>query len=498
MRLNDLIEETEIEMASHAGTQDRAAMLATEVTGLSADSRRIEPGQLFAALPGAQHDGRDFIDAAVERGAIAVLAPPGTGLRDHGRPVALITDENPRRRLAQLAARFYQRQPRHIAAVTGTNGKTSVAEFTRQIWRAQGLESASLGTLGLIPTRPGAPASLTTPDPVELQHCLAALALDGVNHLAIEASSHGLDQYRLDGVEIEAAAFTNLSRDHLDYHGGMEAYLAAKQRLFAELLPSGGTAVLNADVEPFAALARTASARGLEIIDYGTKAKAVKLLSRAPDADGQAIEIEAFGRRHQLRLPLAGAFQAHNALCALGLTIATGADADGAIAALTGLDVVPGRLELVGLTPRGGAIYVDYAHTPDALATLLTALRPHTAGRLSVVFGAGGDRDRGKRPLMGEACRRAADRVVVTDDNPRGEDPASIRRAILAAVPEAQEIGDRRAAIRFAAAELGQGDVLAVAGKGHESGQTVGDEVLPFDDRDVAREIIAELKEARS
>lgn len=497
MRLIDLFEETEITMASPQATRNMAARQAMEVTGLSADSRRIEPGHLFAALPGSRHDGRDFIDSAVERGAIAVLAPPGTSLRDHGRPVALITDENPRRRLALLAARFYRRQPRRIAAVTGTNGKTSVAEFTRQIWQAQGLAAASLGTLGLIPPSPSAPASLTTPDPVELQHCLAALAMNDVDHLALEASSHGLDQYRLDGVEVGAAAFTNLSRDHLDYHGGMGSYFAAKQRLFAELLPAGGTAVLNADAEEYPLLAEIAAARGHEVVDYGSEAKALRLLARAPQEDGQSIEIEVFGKRHAFHLPLAGAFQAHNVLCALGLATATGAETEAAVEALAGLDGVPGRLELVGRTPRGGAVYVDYAHTPGALETLLTALRPHTKGRLSVVFGAGGDRDRGKRPMMGEVTRRAADRIVVTDDNPRGEEPASIRRAILAAVPEAQEIGDRAAAIRFAVGELGPGDVLAVAGKGHESGQTVGDQVLPFDDREVARAAIAELLERR-
>ena len=484
-------------MAAPQGRQDWAAIKAMTVTGLSADSRRIEPGHLFAALPGSRHDGRDFIDAAVAQGAIAVLAPPGTDLRDHGRPVALIADDNPRRRLAQLAARFYRRQPRHIAAVTGTNGKTSVAEFTRQLWQDQGLKAASLGTLGLTPAFPSAPASLTTPDPVELHHCLAALAMSDVEHLAMEASSHGLDQYRLDGVALSAAAFTNLSRDHLDYHGGMAAYFAAKRRLFAELLPEGGTAVLNADAAEHEALTALAAERGLRVIDYGAAAKALRLIARAPQEDGQSLEIEAFGRRHAPQLPLAGAFQAHNALCALGLAAATGADPEAAVETLGRLAGVPGRLELVGRTPRGGAVYVDYAHTPDALETLLVALRPHTSGRLSVVFGAGGDRDRGKRPLMGEACRRSADRVVVTDDNPRGEDPAAIRRAILAAVPEAQEIGDRAAAIRFAVAELGPGDVLAVAGKGHETGQTVGGTVLPFDDREVARAAIAALAERR-
>ena len=470
-----------------------AAKQAMEVTGLSADSRSIEPGFLFAALPGSLHDGRDFIDDALGKGAIAVLAPPETALRDHGRPVALITDDNPRRRLAQLAARFHPSQPKTIAAVTGTNGKTSVADFTRQIWSALGHRAASLGTLGLVPQRAGAPSSLTTPDPVELHACLARLVRDKIDHLVLEASSHGLDQYRLDGVKVGVAAFTNLSRDHLDYHGGMSAYFAAKRRLFADLLPEGGKIVLNADVPQFEDLAELAAARKLQLIGYGQSGKELRLLGREALQDGQRLHLEVFGRRHSLMLPLAGAFQAHNALCALGMVIASGAEPEPATAVLESLQGVPGRLELVGQTPRGGTVYVDYSHKPGALETVLSALRPHTEARLSVVFGAGGDRDRGKRPMMGEIAERLADRVIVTDDNPRSEDPAQIRQEILAAAPNAQEIGDRAAAIEQAVGELAEGDLLVIAGKGHETYQIVGDRTLDFDDRAVARAAIATM-----
>ena len=412
------------------------ALADIEIRGLSADSRKVGPGFLFAALPGSREDGRSYIDHAVDNGAVAVLAPTGTTLKDHEPPVRLVTDDNPRRRLALMAARFYGRQPEVVAAVTGTNGKTSVVSFTRQIWRHQGREAASLGTLGLCPARPGAPRSLTTPDPIELHRCLASLAEDGVEHLVMEASSHGLDQYRLDGIKITAAAFTNLSRDHLDYHGDMASYLAAKMRLFEELLAPGGTAVLNADSSVFEELV---------------------------------------------------------GLCALGLAIATGLTPEAAIEALPRLKGVPGRMERVARTPAGGQVFVDYAHTPGALETVLRAIAPHTEARLWVVFGCGGDRDRGKRPIMGEIACRLANRVIVTDDNPRGEDPAAIRREILAAAPQAEEFSDRGEANASAMAALGPGDVLVIAGKGHESGQIVGDRVLPFNDRDVARAAVTRL-----
>ncbi len=465
------------------------ALQDTEIRGLSADSRAVAAGYLFAALPGSRADGRAFIDQAVANGAVAVLAPEGTSLKGYDSPVALITDANPRRRLAVMAARFYDRQPKTVATVTGTNGKTSVASFTRQIWQHLGHRAASLGTLGLEPPHPDAPASLTTPDPVELHRCLAALAGDGFEHLVMEASSHGLDQYRLDGVRVTAAAFTNLSRDHLDYHGDMDAYWAAKLRLFSDLLAADGTAVLNADLPVFGELRALCTKRGVRILTYGTAESDLRLMTQEPTTEGQRLRLDILGRAAKVNLPLAGTFQAHNALAALGLAIATGTEPDAALAAIAHLEGVSGRIEPVAGTPAGGQVFVDYAHTPDALETVLGALRPHTKGELFVVFGCGGDRDRGKRPMMGDIARRLADRVIVTDDNPRTEDPAAIRREILAAIPNAKEFSDRGEAIASAMAALGPGDVLVIAGKGHESGQIVGDRVLPFNDRDVARAV---------
>ncbi len=480
MRLSELLENEE---------KGKVAIAAEdfEVTGLTADSRRVAEGYLFAAIPGTQQDGRAFIAEAVAKGAVAILAPTGTRMGAYGRPVLLICDEEPRRRLARMAAAFYKRQPSHIAAVTGTNGKTSVATFTRQIWTALGHKAASLGTLGLEPARANAPAALTTPDPVDLMRCLAELASDGIDRLAMEASSHGLDQFRLDGVRVTSAAFTNLSRDHLDYHGDMERYLAAKQRLFAQLLPSTGNAILNADIPEFAALEAGCRARHQRIISYGKAGADLKLLSLMPGPGRLDIEIEVFGKHHAVALPLAGTFQAWNALAALGLVLAEGTDIEPAVEALFGLSGVPGRVDLVGETETGAHVYVDYAHTPDALETVLHALRPHTRGKLAVLFGCGGDRDPGKRPMMGGIASRLADTVFITDDNPRSEDPADIRQQILTAVPEAFEFDDRGEAIASAIASLGPGDTLVIAGKGHETGQTVGDRVIPFDDRVVAR-----------
>ncbi len=476
---------------------DPTALQETEIRGLAADSRKVAPGFLFAALPGSRADGRAFIDQAVAQGAVAVLAPTGTALRSYDRPVQLITDGNPRRRLALMAARFYGRQPSVVAAVTGTNGKTSVASFTRQIWQRLGRTAASLGTLGLSPPHADAPQSLTTPDPIELHRCLAGLADDGIECLVMEASSHGLDQYRLDGVRVSAAAFTNLTRDHLDYHGGMAAYGQAKLRLFGELLAADGTAVINADL-PFGEEVRAVCRRrGIRIIGYGIAESDLRLIGQEPTEHGQRLLLDVFGLASAVDLPLAGTFQAANVLAALGLAVATGAEPRQALAALALLEGVSGRLELVGRTRRGGLVYVDYAHTPDALQTVLSALRPHARNHLWVAFGCGGDRDRGKRPLMGEIAARLADRVIVTDDNPRSEDAAAIRRAILAAAPNAQEIADRGEAIATAVATLGPGDVLVIAGKGHESGQIVGDRILPFVDRDVARAAIAGEKPAK-
>jgi UDP-N-acetylmuramoyl-L-alanyl-D-glutamate--2,6-diaminopimelate ligase len=464
-----------------------------EICGLSADSRTIRPGFLFAALPGTRLDGRRFAVEAVARGAAAILTDDAAALNlpaEAAERVAILTADNPHRQFALLAARFYGRQPRIIAAVTGTNGKTSIVHFTREIWTRLGCAAASLGTLGLVREAGRRPGSLTTPDPVALHADLAALAADGIEHVAIEASSHGLAQFRLDGLDLAAAAFTNLSRDHLDYHGDMERYRTAKERLFTALLAPGKQAVLNTDSPEFARLSGLCRARGQRVLAYGAGAAAeLRLLAATPEEDGQALTIEVFGERHDLRLPLVGRFQASNVLCALGLAIATGMPAAAASEALAGLSGVPGRMQRVARLTGGGTIVVDYAHTSDALATALAALRPHVRGKLVVLFGAGGDRDPGKRPLMGEAATRGADRVIVTDDNPRSEPPAAIRRAIMAAAPGAVEIGDRRQAIAAAIAELGPGDLLLLAGKGHETGQIVGNDELPFDDAVVAREV---------
>ena len=465
-----------------------------EIAGLTADSRQVRPGFLFAALRGAARDGRAFAAEAIARGAVAILTDDAAALNldpDGGRRVAIVVDANPPRRLAHLAARFYHRQPRIVAAVTGTNGKTSVAHFAREIWQALGHPAASLGTLGLVSPTGRRPGALTTPDPVGLHRDLAELAAQGIEHVALEASSHGLAQFRLDGVKMAAAAFTNLTRDHLDYHGDMASYRSAKERLFTDLLMAEGPAVLNADSPEFPHLVRLCREHGHRVIAYGEAAGAdFRIRHRAPRAAGLRLAVEICGRRHDIELPLFGAFQAMNVLAALGLVIASGDAPEAGLATLPRLSGVPGRVQFVGESACGAAVFVDYAHTPDALATVLVALRPHTQRRLVVVFGAGGDRDRGKRPLMGRAAAALADRVYVTDDNPRGEDPSAIRRAILAAAPGAVEIGDRRAAIAAAATELRRGDVLVIAGKGHETGQIVGTELLPFDDVVVARETL--------
>ena len=461
-----------------------------EIRGLTSDSRDVKPGFLFAALSGAHESGRRYLADALARGAAAILT--GEAPLDEPVAVPVIADRNPRRRLARMAARFYAPQPSTIAAVTGTNGKTSVAVFTRQIWAAQGLKAASIGTIGLVAPTMTRPGALTTPDPVKLHEILHDLLSGGVEHVALEASSHGLDQFRLDGVTLAAAAFTNLTRDHLDYHGDMAHYFAAKQRLFAELLPASGSAVINVDDKSGRTLAGVAKARGQRVFTYGTAPDAeLRLIAATPTARGLAVEFAIAGTpQRRLELPLLGTFQAMNALAAVGLAVATGTPPDAALDVLPRLEGVPGRMELAATHPAGAPLIVDYAHTPDALASVLSALRPHAGGRLAIVFGAGGDRDRGKRPLMGRVATELADLVYVTDDNPRNEQPAEIRRAILAAAPRAIEIGDRRAAILAAIAELRRGDVLVIAGKGHETGQIVGSEILPFDDVVVAREAL--------
>jgi UDP-N-acetylmuramoyl-L-alanyl-D-glutamate--2,6-diaminopimelate ligase len=464
-----------------------------EIAGLSADSRTIRPGFLFAALPGTRQDGRAFAADAVAHGAVAILTDDAEALTltpASRERVAILVDPNPHRRLARLAARFHGRQPRTIAAVTGTNGKTSVVHFTREIWTTLGFAAASLGTLGLVTAKGRRPGNLTTPDPIALHDDLATLAERGIDRVAIEASSHGLDQCRLDGLTVASAAFTNLTRDHLDYHGDMMHYRTAKDRLFTALLMPGGTAVLNTDSGEFAHLAALCRVTGHPVVAYGGHPTAdLCLLDCKPQGSAQLLLLNLFGQRRELALPLAGAFQAMNALAALGLVVATGIPAAAAAEALIHLTSVPGRLEFVAALEEGGAIVVDYAHTPDALATVLTTLRPHAQGRLIALFGCGGDRDTGKRPLMGQVASRLADRVYVTDDNPRNEQPAQIRREILAAARNAIEIGDRREAIAAAIADLGPGDLLCIAGKGHETGQIIGGETYPFDDAAIAREI---------
>jgi UDP-N-acetylmuramoyl-L-alanyl-D-glutamate--2,6-diaminopimelate ligase len=486
LTLNDLI--------GGAETLARLTALQSDivVTGLTADSRKVRPGFLFAALPGAKADGRAFIDAAVAQGASAILLPEGSAVSVPAK-VALLPSANPRRSLALLAARHAGAQPKVIAAVTGTAGKTSTTVFLRQLWSLLGHRAGSLGTIGLVAPGLDRGESLTTPDPIELHQILAELAAHDVDHLAMEASSHGLDQFRLDGVQLSAAAFTNLSRDHLDYHGSMEAYLAAKLRLFDALLPAGGGAVINADMDVAGAVVAVARARHQQVITFGRTGREIRLLRQTPTASGQLLELEVLGRRHELVFPVVGLFQAQNLLAALGLAIGSGADPETATAMIGGISGVHGRIEHVANTPAGGAVYVDYAHKPAGLEAVLEALRPHASGKLVVLFGCGGDRDRGKRPQMGEIAARLADRVIVTDDNPRTEGAAAIRREVLAGAPDAEEIGDRAAAIRLAMRDLAVGDLLVIAGKGHETYQIIGETKYPFDDSEVARKVAADL-----
>ncbi|MGH6678244.1 MAG: UDP-N-acetylmuramoyl-L-alanyl-D-glutamate--2,6-diaminopimelate ligase, partial [Bradyrhizobium sp.] len=449
------------------------------VGGLASDSRIVKPGDIFFALAGQKTDGARFIDSAIAAGAVAIVgerAPPA------GHPVPFVTTPNARRALSLAAAKVFPRQPATIVAVTGTSGKTSVAAFARQIWQRLGHASASIGTIGLASPKRAIYGSLTTPDPIALHRQLDEIAREGVTHLALEASSHGLDQYRLDGVRLSAGGFTNLSRDHLDYHPDVAHYLAAKLRLFGEVVPPGGVAVISADHDCSETVLDAARARGLRIISTGRSGdgagEGIRLADVAIEGFAQRLGVEHRGRSFSIRLPLVGAFQIENALVAAGLAIGTGSDAAGVFASLEQIEGARGRLERVG-ERNGAPIFVDYAHKPDALAKALQALRPYAKRKLVVVFGAGGDRDAGKRPLMGAIAAENADAVIVTDDNPRSEQPAAIRAAILAAVPGAIEIGDRATAIRAGIEALQTGDVLLIAGKGHETGQIVGDKVLP-------------------
>jgi UDP-N-acetylmuramoyl-L-alanyl-D-glutamate--2,6-diaminopimelate ligase len=471
VKLRDLLPEAAID----------ARQAAIDIAGLAADSRKVKSGFLFVAIAGAKADGAHFAKQAAAAGAAAVVAEQ----RPEGLPpsVAYIQVDNPRRALALAAAKFYSRQPQTIAAVTGTSGKTSVAAFTRQIWATLGFQSASIGTVGVVTPKGEQYGSLTTPDPVDLHRTLDRLAGEGVSHLALEASSHGLDQHRLDGVRIAAGGFTNLSRDHLDYHPTIEAYLAAKLRLFEDLIANGGTAVVGIDDCYAGQVVDAARDHRLKVMTVGEQGEDIKLLGGVIDGFAQVIVIVHGGRTYKVKLPLVGAFQVQNAALAAGLAIATGADPARTFAALEHLSGAKGRLELVG-NRNGAPIFIDYAHKPDALKKALASLRPYAKGKLTVVFGAGGDRDSGKRPIMGRVAVEGADKIIVTDDNPRSENPATIRAAILADAPGATEIGDRSEAIRKAIADLKGGDVLLIAGKGHETGQIIGDRVLPFSDHD--------------
>ena len=461
-----------------------------EVTGISSDSREVKPGFVFFALAGSKADGGVYAADAAGRGAAAIVAGKGSNLRGAAAPVLAVDD--PRQALALSAARFFGGQPATMVAVTGTSGKTSVAAFTRQIWEQAGYAAASIGTTGVVAPGRNEYGSLTTPDPVALHRLLRELADAGVTHASMEASSHGLDQRRLDGVKLAAGAFTNLGRDHMDYHPTVEDYHRAKLRLFDTLLPKGAPAVIFADDPWSAPTIAAARAAGLDVLTVGRHGDFLTLKRVEHERHRQRAEIEADGVLYEIDLPLAGDFQISNALVSAGLAIATGTPAAKALMALEKLKGAPGRLDLVGTTISGAPVYVDYAHKPDALENVLSSVRPFTTGRVVVVFGCGGDRDRGKRPIMGEIATRLADVVIVTDDNPRSEVPEEIRAAILAAAPGAVEIGDRRKAIHEAVAMLEAGDTLIVAGKGHEEGQTIGTQTLPFSDHAEVRAALTE------
>lgn len=470
MKLQDMIPETAHDI---------------EITGLCVDSRKVKPGFLFAAFPGNQLDGRDFIPQAIKAGCTVVLVPRGSEV-DVPEGVLVLEDNNPRLRFADLAASFYDAQPKTIAAVTGTNGKSSCVAFISEMWSLLGEKSASIGTLGLQAPGLNIAGGLTTPDAAGLHECLADLSQQGVTHLALEASSHGLDQYRMDGVNVRIAAFTNLSRDHLDYHDDMATYLKAKERLFAEVLRPGGIAVLNADAPEFDVLTKATGSYGHRIISYGKAGNDICLLKVEASLRGQDITLRVEEKDYSLMLPLVGHFQVENALCALGVLLASKVAVETAVPLLEKLSGVAGRMEHMG-----SGVYVDYAHTPDALKTVLEALRVHTKGDLLCVFGCGGDRDQGKRADMGAIAAQFADRSIVTDDNPRSEDAQAIRAEIIKSCPQALEIADRKTAIKTAIDGMGPNDILVIAGKGHETGQIIGDQVLPFDDRGLAKDILS-------
>ena len=459
----------------------------SEVTGFAIDHRKVAAGSIFGAFKGAVFNGEDFIAEAIGRGASAVVAAPSAPVEG----VPHLADSDPRRLFAELAARFYGPYPDTVVAVTGTNGKTSTVEMTRQLWRMAGHRSASIGTLGVTTSDDQVKTGLTTPDIVTFLNNMAGLKRMGISHVAYEASSHGLDQHRAEGVPLSAAAFTNFSRDHLDYHPTMEDYFEAKMRLFEHLLPGNGTAVVWTDDAKSSDVIERVNRRGQTLLTVGREGEAIRLVEQVPTALGQTLTIEHGGTSHRLPLPLIGAYQAANVLVSAGLVLATGGEWNATFSAMQRVAPVRGRLERAVITGKGAPVYVDYAHTPDALEAAIAALRPHVEGRLITVFGAGGDRDAGKRPEMGAVAARLSDIVIVTDDNPRSEDPGAIRRAIIGGAPNATEIAGRREAIAEAVRMAAAGDIILVAGKGHETGQIIGDRVLPFDDALVAREVAA-------
>lgn len=488
MKLNALVAGlSDLALESEAGE--------SRVTGFAIDHRKIAPGNIFGAFRGAKVNGEDFIEAAVAAGAIAVVASRQAEVTG----AAHIADDEPRRLFALLAARYFMPVPQCVAAVTGTNGKTSTAELTRQLWRMDGLNSASIGTLGVTTADDQVTTGLTTPDIVTFLSNMSGLAREGVSHAIFEASSHGLSQYRTEGLPVQVGVFTNLSRDHLDYHGDMDSYFEAKMRLFDEVVEDTGTAVIWADDRWSDAVTKRVTDRGLDLVTVGEKGTSLRLLSRTPTQLGQVLMVEAQDKTHRINLPLIGAYQAANVLCAAGVVLATGGTHDAVFDHLQRVQPVRGRLERAVITSVGAPVYVDYAHTPDGLRAAIDALRPHVggkaggkAGRLITVFGAGGDRDKGKRPEMGKVAVELSDITIVTDDNPRSEDPAAIRAEIMAGASGAQEVGDRRAAIAHAISIAGKDDIILLAGKGHEQGQIIGDRIIPFDDVEVARECARE------
>ena len=466
-----------------------------DITGLAVDSRSVTDGTLFAAMPGSRVHGAEFVQYAVRMGAVAVLTDrAGADIAaPHLDGIALVLADDPRATLARTAALWFGGQPETMVAVTGTNGKTSVSTFVRQIWIEMGLAAVNLGTTG-VEGAWTAPLAHTTPEPITLHRTLADARAAGITHAAMEASSHGLDQRRLDGVHLAAAGFTNFTQDHLDYHHTFEAYFDAKAGLFARVLPEDGVAVINLDDPRGVDMAAIARARGQSVLSVGRDGGDLHLTAQRFDSTGQDIRLEFAGKSYTARLPLIGGFQADNVMLACGLVIACGADPQAVFETLPHLGTVRGRMQLAATRENGAALFVDYAHTPDAVATALAAMRPHVMGRLIAVIGAGGDRDAGKRPLMGQAAAQNADVVFVTDDNPRSEDPALIRAAVMEGCPEAHEVADRAEAILRAVDALGPGDALLIAGKGHEAGQIVGDDILPFDDAEQASVAVAALE----